>query len=81
MRIEELKLIPPSKRSSAVLIEFMKEHEKGLKAIKTLAEIKEIMKKHCRKCIKHKFYHFQLCCTCKYTDILQKINECEIINE
>ena len=43
----------------------------------TLTEIKEIMKKHCRKCKKHKFYHFQLCCTCKYTDILQKISECE----
>ena len=44
----------------------------------TLTEIKEIMKKHCRKCKKHKLYHFKLCCTCKYTDILQKISECEV---
>ena len=44
---------------------------------KTLDQIKQIMKKHCRKCKKHKFYHFQLCCTCKYTDILQKISEVE----
>ena len=44
---------------------------------KTLTEIKKIMNKHCKKCKKHKFYHFKLCCTCKYTDILQKINEVE----
>ena len=44
---------------------------------KTLTEIKKIMKKHCRKCQKDKFYHFKLCCTCKYTDILQKISEVE----
>ena len=42
----------------------------------SLAEIKKIMKKYCRKCKKHKFYHFKLCYTCKYTDILQKISEC-----
>ena len=77
MEIKDLKLIPPSKRATAFLRNFMKEHDKGLKAIKTLADIKKIMKKHCRKCQKHKFYHFQLCCTCKYTDILQKINEVE----
>ena len=41
------------------------------------SEIKEIMKKHCKKCKRHKFYHFQLCCTCKYTEILQKISDCE----
>lgn len=41
------------------------------------SEIKEIMKKHCKKCKRHKFYYFQLCCTCKYTDILQKIREVE----
>ena len=62
-------------------------HEKIIEIInnldkytQTLAEIKEIMKKHCRKCKKHKFYHFQLCCTCKYTDILQKISEVEDAN-
>ena len=44
---------------------------------KTLTEIQKIMKKHCKKCKKHKFYHFQLCCTCKYTDILQKIKEAQ----
>ena len=43
----------------------------------TLTEIKEIMKKHCKKCKKHKFYNFKLCCACKYTDILQKIREVE----
>lgn len=43
--------------------------------LKTLIEIKKIIKKHCRKCKKHEFYYFQLCCTCKYTDILQKISE------
>lgn len=47
----------------------------------SLDEIKEIMKKYCRKCKKHKFYHFKLCYTCKYTDILQKISECEVKNE
>lgn len=51
---------------------------KSAKLKQTLAEIKEIMKKHCRKCKKHKFYNFKLCCTCKYTDILQKISECEV---
>lgn len=55
--------------------------EENNKLHKTLTEIKEIMKKHCRKCKKHKFYHFQLCCTCKYTDILQKISECEVGND
>lgn len=44
---------------------------------KCFAEIKEIMKKHCKKCKRDKFYYFQLCCTCKYTDILQKIREWE----
>ena len=44
---------------------------------KTLNDIKKIMKKHCKKCKKHKFYHFQLCCTCKYTDVIQKISEVE----
>lgn len=71
MRIEELKLIPPSKRSSAVLIEFMKEYEKGLKAIKTLAEIREIAERglNCSQCscgAKADLYY-----------ILQKINEVE----
>lgn len=47
----------------------------------TLTEISKIMKKHCRKCKKDKFYHFQLCCTCKYTEILQKIRKCEVENE
>lgn len=47
----------------------------------TLADIKKLMKKHCSKCKKQKFYYFKLCCTCKYTDILQKINECEVENE
>lgn len=42
MKIKDLKLIPPSKRTTAFFINFMKEHEKGLKAIKTLAEIKKI---------------------------------------
>ena len=55
----------------------------GMKADKlkqTLTEIKKIMEKHCKKCKKHKFYYFQLCCTCKYTDILQKISEYEVEN-
>lgn len=55
----------------------VKQFEEYKKLKQTLTEIKEIMKKHCRKCKKHKFYYFQLCCTCKYTDILQKISECE----
>ena len=42
MRIKELKLIPPSKRATAFLRNFIKEHNKGLKAIKALAEIKNI---------------------------------------
>lgn len=54
--------------------------KKTLKIIQTLTEIKEIMKKHCRKCKKHKFYYFQLCCTCKYTEILQKISEVQDAN-
>ena len=73
MRIEELKLIPPSKRSSAVLIEFMKEHEKGLKAIKTLAEIKELLLKTPTDSQEH--------CVNAKSVILQKINECEVNNE
>lgn len=55
-------------------IELYKENNK-LK--QTFNMIKEIMKEHCRKCKKHKSYYFKLCCTCKYTDILQKISEVE----
>ena len=60
------------------MVDTIEEKEKQIdKYFQTLTEIKEIMKKHCRKCKKHKFYHFELCCTCKYTDILQKISEVE----
>ena len=43
MEIKDLKLIPPSKRATAFFRNFIKEHDKGLKAIKTLAEIKPIL--------------------------------------
>ena len=42
MRIKELELIQPSKEVVEFFKNFMQEHNKGLKAIKTLAEIKEI---------------------------------------
>ena len=68
MRIKELKLIPPSKQSTEVLIEFIKEHEKGLKAIKTLAEIKEFCIDHTQ--LIHDAYPY-------LNIILDKINEVE----
>lgn len=74
MRIEELKLIPPSKQSSAVLIEFMKEHDKGLKAIKALAEIKKLVEKEfCR--------HIECCEFCANSNDCLNQKIIDIINE
>ena len=42
MEIKDLELTPPSKEAMQFLKNFIYEHDKGLKAIKTLAEIKEI---------------------------------------
>ncbi|MBQ8635311.1 hypothetical protein IJ425_04065 [bacterium] len=43
MRIKELELTPPSKEAIDFFKKFMQEYEKGLKAIKTLAEIKQLL--------------------------------------
>ena len=71
MEIKDLKLIPPSKRTAAFFRNFMKEHEKGLKAIKTLAEIKEII--HFNKTNRLSGGAF-----ISIEQILQKISECEV---
>jgi len=66
MEIKDLKLIPPSKRATAFFINFMREHDKGLKAIKTLTEIKEIAENCCDPVDKEND---------GFWTILQKINE------
>lgn len=43
MKIKELELTPPSKEAIEFFKKFMQEHEKGLKAIKTLTEIKQLL--------------------------------------
>ena len=43
MKIKDLKLTPPSKEAMKFFKKFMCEHDKGLKAIKTLEEIREII--------------------------------------
>ena len=74
MEIKDLKLIPPSKRATAFFRNFIKEHDKGLKAIKTLAEIKKLVEKEfCR--------HPECCEFCAISNdcinqkIIEKINE------
>lgn len=73
MEIKDLKLIPPSKRTTAFFRNFMKEHEKGLKAIKTLAEIKEIAES-CGWNFGSEILYKRI------EQILQKISECEVEN-
>ena len=68
MEIKDLKLIPPSKRATAFFRNFMKEHDKVLKAIKTLAEIKEFCIDHTQ--LIHDAYPY-------LNIILEKINEVE----
>ena len=82
MEIKDLKLIPPSKRATAFLRNFMKEHDKGLKAIKALAEIKEIVNicklGNCNS--ECEFYNTDDCQDerlYKIKQILQKINEAQ----
>lgn len=83
MEIKDLKLIPPSKRATAFFRNFMREHDKGLKAIKTLAEIKEIINEFAKEDIltfpdfsKEKNYELiQKQCGEPILKILQKIKE------
>jgi len=72
MKIKDLKLIPPSKRTTVFFINFMREHDKGLKAIKTLAEIKEIIE----PMVKNGYFVVNEIMG-DFEKILQKINEVE----
>ena len=71
MRIKELELIQPSKEVVEFFKNFMQEHNKGLKAIKTLAEIKEIAEINKLS---------QIGYNPDWDTILQKINEVEDAN-
>ncbi len=78
MKIKALEPIPPSKRATAFLRNFIKEHDKGLKAIKTLADIKEIAEKHAPRCAvscPNDDYKCEICMLNDLKQILQKINE------
>ena len=70
MRIKELELIQPSKEVVEFFKNFMQEHNKGLKAIKTIAEIKEIAEDF-------GFNGIYEDCFIGIQKILQKINEVE----
>ena len=43
MQIKEIELTPPSKEAMKFFKKFIYEHDKGLKAIKTLEEIREVL--------------------------------------
>ncbi len=45
MEIKDIELTPPSKEAIKFFKKFIHEHDKGLKAIKTLEEIREICNK------------------------------------
>jgi hypothetical protein len=65
MKIKEIELTPPSKEAMKLFKKFMCEHDKGLKAIKTLEEIKSL-------CFQQDLESDFFAC-----EILQKINEVE----
>ena len=66
MRIKDIELIHPPKEVIDFFRNFIREHDKGLKAIKTLAEIKEFCIDHTQ--LIHDAYPY-------LNIILEKINE------
>ena len=72
MEIKDLELTPPSKEAMQFLKNFIYEHDKGLKAIKTLEEIREIAEYEFKDLMNADDYHNM---TEILQQILQKINE------